>query len=454
MDPPGERAARRARPRDADDRALGLGAARRRPRLDPTTTVFYFYGTAPGQRARVRPEHARHDRGRRHDRDPRQGPDDRRHCSRTRTSIGTLVHETSHILVSDYGEHPGTTTDSGSFDRYRDEFRAYFVEPGGVLRARSRPTPAPTRSATTWSAPARAPAATPTSTPPSGPTPHATNTFRTQVLAHRRPDGFNLDNSPYLDRLVHLLRDQQAGRATVEDDALPDHRPLPRRAHRGRRRDADHDAARPPARRRRGPHPPRADLARRGRLRARAQPGRQPARDRVPGGGDRPARRRRSSRPTGSATPTDRGNLSANAHFLSWLGRVLPSETVMRTCITVMAHGRSFLFFERTRRAAVGADRRRGRGRDARARCATALRGLTFEARLAYIGLCRTTATRALQRPRARPSAARCARSCAGTASREGPARRRRAPGGWTLDLRRAGQKDRLRLAYRSADPG
>ena len=29
------------------------------------------------------------------------------------------------------------------------------------------------------------------------------------VLAHRRPDGFNLDNSPYLDRLVHLLRDAE-----------------------------------------------------------------------------------------------------------------------------------------------------------------------------------------------------------------------------------------------------
>src|SRR5262249_61397506 len=43
--------------------------------------------------------------------------------------IGTFVHEASHVLVKDYGEPPGTATDAGSFDRYKDEFRAYFVEP-------------------------------------------------------------------------------------------------------------------------------------------------------------------------------------------------------------------------------------------------------------------------------------------------------------------------------------
>ena len=45
--------------------------------------------------------------------------------------LSTLVHEGSHILVKAYGEHPGTSTDAGSFDRYKDEFRAYFVEPHG-----------------------------------------------------------------------------------------------------------------------------------------------------------------------------------------------------------------------------------------------------------------------------------------------------------------------------------
>ena len=43
--------------------------------------------------------------------------------------VGTLVHETSHIIVKDYGEHAKTATDAGSFDRYKDEFRAYFIEP-------------------------------------------------------------------------------------------------------------------------------------------------------------------------------------------------------------------------------------------------------------------------------------------------------------------------------------
>ena len=52
--------------------------------------------------------------------------------------VGTFVHEASHVLVADYGEHPGTKTDAGSFDRYKDEFRAYFVEPSFVSPGRGR----------------------------------------------------------------------------------------------------------------------------------------------------------------------------------------------------------------------------------------------------------------------------------------------------------------------------
>ena len=118
--------------------------------------------------------------------------------------------------------------------------------------------------------------------------------------------------------------------------------------------------------------------------------------------------------------PTDRGELSANAHFLSWLGRVLPSEIVMRTCVTVMVHGRSFVFFERTRVSSCALHRRRGRGRDAASRCATALRALTFEVRLAYIGLCRDDCDARVAAAAASRCATRCARSCAATASREG----------------------------------
>ena len=45
---------------------------------------------------------------------------------------GTLIHECSHILVKSYGEHEDTKTDAASLDRYKDEFRAYFVEQFGT----------------------------------------------------------------------------------------------------------------------------------------------------------------------------------------------------------------------------------------------------------------------------------------------------------------------------------
>jgi hypothetical protein len=60
----------------------------------------------------------------------------------------------------------------------------------------------------------------------------------------------------------------------------------------------------------------------------------------------------------------------------------------MRTCITVMVHGRSFLFFERTRALLVALSGAAGAA-ELPDELRTALRGLTFEARLAYIGLCR-----------------------------------------------------------------
>ena len=101
---------------------------------DAATTTYYFYGTKQDNEHEDGLEHARHDRGRRHDRDPRQGPDERR-AAQPRDIIGTLVHETSHIIVTDYGEHPETATDAGSFDRYKDEFRAYFIEPHSCSRA-------------------------------------------------------------------------------------------------------------------------------------------------------------------------------------------------------------------------------------------------------------------------------------------------------------------------------
>jgi hypothetical protein len=134
--------------------------------------------------------------------------------------IGVFVHEVSHLLVSGYGEHPGTDTDAASFDRYKDEFRAYFIEPFGNFdhivdpdaKARAIKTHLVGTSATAggyeylrgayWAGNA------------------ATNQFRISVDAHMRPDGFNQSNSPRLDRLFSLLRDCRAGRATVEQVLL------------------------------------------------------------------------------------------------------------------------------------------------------------------------------------------------------------------------------------------
>lgn len=133
--------------------------------------------------------------------------------------IATLVHEVSHQLVAGYGEHADTLRDSASFDRYRDEFRAYWVEPRGMgdfghltdpdARADAIRTQLVGTSATEGGYPdLRA---------QYWREPHDTNRFRQQVDGHRRPDGFNLANSPRLDRLVTLMRDHVEGRGGVED---------------------------------------------------------------------------------------------------------------------------------------------------------------------------------------------------------------------------------------------
>ena len=228
------------------------------------TTTYYFYGThqdnehqfGPGTLGTIEGDGTIVIRGK-----------DSSGTLRTHEDIiGTLVHETSHIIVADYGEHPGTKTDAASFDRYRDEFRAYFVEPNGPFTALA---PGP-RAVAIRNHMCGASAGAGTYADLDNAfwaQPLATNQFRAQVLAHTAPDGFNLDNSPYLDRLVHLLRDQQAGRATVEETLFQITVLSPDRARRGGRRDADHVAARPPARRGGDPHPQRAHLARGGQLR-------------------------------------------------------------------------------------------------------------------------------------------------------------------------------------------
>ena len=302
--------------------------------------------------------------------------------------IGTLVHETSHIIVADYGEHPGTKTDAGSFDRYRDEFRAYFVEPDGPYsalapddRADRDPQP-PGRHRRGHRHLRRArrrllgDAARHQHVPRPGPRPPP-------------PDGFNLDNSPYLDRLVHLLRDQQAGRATVEDDALPGHRPLPRRAHRGGRRDADRDACCASC------PPPTRDRIRRA-LTSPAAVGF--GRELNPDG---------SPRVTAFLEAVTTPHARGDHRRLPALRRHRPRQPLRQRPLPLVARARAA---ERDRdadlrhrdgpRPLVPVLRAHARAADRaaptrRARptmpepLRAALRGLTFEARLAYIGLCR-----------------------------------------------------------------
>ena len=127
-----------------------------------------------------------------------------------------FIHEASHILVTAYGEHPAKE-DPASFDRYKDEFRAYWVEPHGLFPpsnyatedARARairnyiigPGPQPGRSVYPesqqryWGSADR-----PQSKSPD-------REFRRQVDAHTRPDGFNLELNPRLDRLFGMLND-------------------------------------------------------------------------------------------------------------------------------------------------------------------------------------------------------------------------------------------------------
>ena len=299
--------------------------------------------------------------------------------------MGALVHETSHILVKDYGEHPGTATDSSSFDRYRDEFRAYFVEPHGnfdglvgAARVAAIRTHLVGTSATAggypdlrgayWALPA------------------ATNTFKQQVDAHTAPDGFNLTNSPLLDRLVALLRDERAGRATAEATIfqITVLSPAERQEAAGASLIATLLGALPPA-----------DAQRiRQALSSPAAVGfgRELNPNQVPEitafleavTAKAPDRIVETYRACPAAA---RGDIAMNPHVLTWLGRTLPNEQLLRTCVTCMVTGRSFAYFERVQTfvnacSAAAAETEMPDGLRA------ALRGLSFEVRLAYYRFC------------------------------------------------------------------
>jgi len=125
----------------------------------------------------------------------------------------TIVHESSHILVASYGEHPNTS-DAASFDRYRDEFRAYWSEP---YRAFSK-IPDLGERAKAIRRTLVGDSATDTNTiypdlrdaywnPP----PPQPNQFRSDVDGHWGPEGFNQEHDPELDRLFQITTPGAAG---------------------------------------------------------------------------------------------------------------------------------------------------------------------------------------------------------------------------------------------------
>ena len=305
---------------------------------------------------------------------------------RNENVMGALVHETSHILVKDYGEHPGTATDAASFDRYRDEFRAYFVEPHGnfdgrvgadrvaAIRTHLVGTSAtaggyPDLRAAYWALPA------------------ATNTFKQQVDAHTAPDGFNLDNSPLLDRLVALLRDERAGRATVEATLFQVTvlSPAERQEAAGASLIATLLAALPPA-----------DAQRiRQALTSPAAVGfgRELNPNQVPEitafleavGTKAPDRIVETYRACPAAA---RGDIAMNAHVLTWL-RPDAGERAAAAHVRDLHGHRPLVRLLRARRdVRPRLQRRGGRADDARRASASALRGLSFDVRLAYYRFC------------------------------------------------------------------
>ena len=299
--------------------------------------------------------------------------------------MGALVHETSHILVKDYGENPATATDAGSFDRYRDEFRAYFVEPHGnfdglagaaraaAIKAHLVGTSAtaggyPDLRAAYWALPL------------------ATNTFRAQVDAHTAPDGFNLTNSPLLDRLVSLLREQRAGRATVEDTIFQ-------------------VAVLAPAERQEAAGATLIATLLRALPAADAQRVRQALTSPAAVGFGREFNPSQNPPVTAfleavtarapdqivetyrQCPPAARGELRFNPHLLTWIGRVLPNDQLLRTCVTSMVTGGSFAYFDRVRTFAQACSAAAGEAEMPEA-LRGALRGLSLDVRLGYYRFC------------------------------------------------------------------
>jgi hypothetical protein len=128
------------------------------------------------------------------------------------TMAYSVVHEVSHFLVKQYGELPETETDDKSFDRYADEFRAYWIQPDGPGAGLADADKAKAiREHLVGTA----------ADPASGyPQLHAayfngSDAFRAKIDAVTGPIGFNVTNSLRLHRLWQMLTTKQRDSETV-----------------------------------------------------------------------------------------------------------------------------------------------------------------------------------------------------------------------------------------------
>jgi hypothetical protein len=124
----------------------------------------------------------------------------------------TVVHEVSHFLVKQYGELPESKTDDKSFDRYADEFRAYWVEPdspgAGLPDAEKAAAIRKHLVGTAEDATSGYPRL------------HAayfggSDAFRAKIDALTGPIGFNVGNSLRLHRLWQMLTTKERDSETV-----------------------------------------------------------------------------------------------------------------------------------------------------------------------------------------------------------------------------------------------
>jgi hypothetical protein len=142
------------------------------------------------------------------------------------TMASHTAHEVSHFFVKRYGEMPGTDKEAGSIDRYRDEFRAYWVETDRWWNDPKRKL-TPKQKAEAIRTMLVGTEKDPTSGYSNFHNKYFSDPiFKAEVDAVEGPEGFNLTNSARLDRLWQLTQDQTAGKATVDEvivciDELP-----------------------------------------------------------------------------------------------------------------------------------------------------------------------------------------------------------------------------------------